>query len=322
MPKSLVFDKNGVPVEIASPSDITDGHEKNFVWTNLRVGDKIELVLPDIVDRSASFTEDLIESQRPRIQVYQTLEDNDDIYSVIVLSFPTHAILNQDDNLLQVSFLFLENQLYTVGSRSTDFFDRLMHSAIKEKTPYNPITFLIFIISELIEMSIKVAEKVEKLIDKNERRMLVGGLKQGWLTELLHLKGRLYDTSRVIKADIEHLRELVSNQVQNIIFEEIDDHILDRTLHLLDLIEEQREDLSNMINLHLAIASNIMNRQFYWLAIIGSILVIPTVISSIWGMNLEDVPQINFWGMLILILSSTVLAALLVKIFLPKPMIN
>ncbi|MHA2097077.1 MAG: magnesium transporter CorA family protein [Candidatus Kariarchaeaceae archaeon] len=322
MPKSLIFDRNGIPSEIGSQVEINEDNEDVFIWTNLRVGDKIDLVLPDIVDRSESFTEDLVESQRPRIQVYQTLEDNDDTYNVIVLSFPTHSILDKDDSQIQVSFLFLENQLYTVGSKSTEFFEGLMKTALKKRESFTPVTFLVYIISELIEMSIKVAEKVEKVIDLNERKMLIGGLKQGWLTDLLHLKGRLYDTSRVIKADIEHIRELISNKVPNLYFEEIDNHVLDRTLHLLDLVEEQREDLSNMINLHLAIASNLMNRQFYWLAIIGSILVVPTVISSIWGMNLDDVPQINFWGMMLLIIGSTALASILVKILLPKPIIN
>ena len=90
----------------------------------------------------------------------------------------------------------------------------------------------------------------------------------------------------------------------------------------MDLIQEQREDLTNMINLHLAIASNIMNRQFYWLTIVGAILVIPTVISSIWGMNLDDVPQINFWGMLVVITGMTFFAGMILKLFLPKPLIN
>lgn len=321
MPKSLIFNEEGKATEIKSEILSSQDYSNNFVWTHLRVGDPIEKVLPKVVDRSTDFTEDLLESQRPRIQVYQTLEDNEDTYSVIVLSFPTMAIM-QEDNQLQVSFLFLENRLYTASSKVTSIFEKLMKSTISNRNKFSPISFLVHIVSELLEMSIAVAEAIEKLIDQSERKMLTGGLKHGSLADLLHLKGRLYDTSRFTKADIEQIRELTSNQVPNLDTEEISDHILDRALHLLDLLEQQREDLSNMINLHLAIASNIMNRQIYWLAIIGSILVVPTVLSSIWGMNLEDIPQIKFWSMLMLIVGFTALAGILVKLFLPKPMIN
>lgn len=322
MPKSLVFNVKGIPIEIKSQLIDHNPENQNFIWTNLRTGDSISKVLPEVVNRSEDFTEDLLEEQRPRIQVYQTLEDNDDTYSVIVLSFPTSLILKQDENILQVSFVFLENRLYTASPSESRIFSKIMTKCISQKQKFTPISFLVYIISEMLEMGINALESVEKLIDNNERRMLTGGLKKGWLINLLQLKGRLYDALTSVRADIEHIRELVSGKVPNLDSEEIEDHILDRVLFLMDLIQEQREDLTNMINLHLAIASNIMNRQFYWLTIIGSILVIPTVISSIWGMNLTDVPQVNFWGMLLLIIVMTGIASMILKLFLPKPLIN
>ena len=137
MPKSLIFDEAGKPKEVISLVEESD-YTKKFIWTHLKVADTIEKVLPDVVDRSAGFTEDLLESQRPRIQVYQTLEDNEDTYSVIVLSFPVKTIM-YDDTQLQVSFLFLENRLYTAGSTGTPFFENLMKSTIKEKLTFTPI---------------------------------------------------------------------------------------------------------------------------------------------------------------------------------------
>ncbi|OLS26473.1 MAG: Magnesium transport protein CorA [Candidatus Heimdallarchaeota archaeon LC_2] len=322
MPKSLVFNDEGIPSKIKSQIIDHDPENTKFIWTNLKAGDKISKVLPDVVDRSKSFTEDLLEEQRPRIQVYQTLEDNDDTYSVIVLSFPTNFILKKDDYVLQVSFVFLENRLYTASQRESSIFSKIMSKCISQKINFTPISFFVFLISEMLEMSINALENVEKLIDNSERKMLSGGLEKGWLANLLQLKGRLYDASTSVRADIEHIRELVSGKVPNLDIEKIEDHILDRVLFLMDLIQEQREDLTNMINLHLAIASNIMNRQFYWLTILGALLIIPTVISSIWGMNLDDVPQINFWGMLLVISIMTGVAGVILKLLLPKPMIN
>ena len=78
MSKSLIFNDNGKPIEIKSQTLKPEEYSSNLIWTHLKVGDPIEKVLPDVVDRSVSFTEDLLESQRPRIQIYQTLEDNED----------------------------------------------------------------------------------------------------------------------------------------------------------------------------------------------------------------------------------------------------
>lgn len=323
MPQSLVFDKNGVPIEIIQglPDHEMIGDER-VMWTNLRAGDDIRTVLPEAVDRSRAFTEDLLEDQRPRVAKYQTLEDNEDTFSVIILAIPTPKIFSEDEFQLQVSFVLLGKKLYSAGSMEDNIFSEIMSKILTKKIQYSPTKLFSAIISELVEMGIDVLEQIEDHIDYIERRQLAGGLKRGTLASLLTLKGRLFDAHKMVKADLEHIFEIRTGEVPELDRDEIGDHLEDRTLYLQDFIEAQREDLSNMINLQLAISSNIMNRQFYWLAIIGSLLIIPTIISSIWGMNLEDLPEIPFWYMMLIILVSTVSSGFIVKFFLPKPLLS
>ncbi|MCH8906637.1 MAG: magnesium transporter CorA family protein [Candidatus Heimdallarchaeota archaeon] len=320
MPRTLLFDENGVPFKIETKI-VAKQPSNSLVWTNLRAGDDIRQILPMIVDRSMAFTEDLLEEQRPRIQTYQTLEDNDETFTVVVLSIPTEDIFKSDDFTFQVSFVLLKDQIFSVVSRESSIFSEIMSKLIAKKEQHTLTSCFKYLISELLENAISTMDQVEDFIDHSERRMLQGGVKKGWLASLLGLKGKLFDSIKLVKADIEHIRELKMGIVPEINTEEIGDHLEDRGLFLLDEVEAHREDLTNLINLHLAIASNIMNKQFYWLAIIGSILIIPTIISSIYGMNV-DLPDINFWELIGLITLLTVMASFVIRYFLPKPILG
>jgi magnesium transporter len=52
--------------------------------------------------------------------------------------------------------------------------------------------------------------------------------------------------------------------------------------------------LNNITNLYLSALSTKMNENMYKLTIIGSILLVPTVIASLYGMNVQ-LPPLGFW---------------------------
>lgn len=320
MPEVLIFDQNGVPQKIEKSELLTKIIKDQLRWVNSIGDEDIKSILPDIIDKSKSFTDDLIEEQRPRIQQYQTLEENEESFSVVVFSFPTEDIFDLDNFQLQISFVLIRNHLYSTSSKDDPKFSKIMEKVLKRKKSYTVTSLFGYIVSELVEMSIDAISKVEIHIDNLEREQLKGRLNKNWLVSLLNLKGRLFDASRLIKANLENIDEIITAKVPELNVEEISEHLEDRGLFLLDFIEQLREELINMINLHLAISSNIMNRQFYWLTIIGSLLIIPTVIASIFGMNVL-LPVGDFWIIMIIMIILTGLAAIIVKYFLPKPLI-
>ena len=142
-----------------------------------------------------------------------------------------------------------------------------MSKAILRKNEFTVTTLFDFILTELFEMGIRVLQQIEDHVDQLERQIIRSSLSNKMLTSLLVLKSRLFDAGKLVKADLEPIREIQDGQVPELLEEEITDQSEDRALFLLDPIETQREDLSNVINLQLAIASNTMNKQFYWLTI-------------------------------------------------------
>ncbi|MDH5403453.1 MAG: hypothetical protein OEZ01_01845 [Candidatus Heimdallarchaeota archaeon] len=323
MPQALLFDSNGKPKEILQvEGNIDKINPLNISWINLRAGDDLSTSLPIIVNRSSSFTEDFIEEQRPRIEIYQTLEDNEDTYSVLIFAFPTNKIYLEDEFQIQISFLIIDNTIYTTSTKDNQILIEIMTKLVSKKKNYTLTKLFEFIISETLEMSIKVMDELIDYVESLERHQLKQGLKRGWLGSLLMLKGRLFDSSKLLKADLEHIQEIQTGEVPEIDTEIFGGHVEDRFLFLLDQTDSLRENLSNMINMNIAIQSNIMNKNFYYLTIIGSLLIIPTVISSLWGMNLSDVPQIGFWPMFFVITVLTLLSGFIVKLILPKPILS
>lgn len=318
MPRTLLFDKSGLAEEIRLAPHILDKRDENLTWINLSEDEDLKSIIPDAINTSSSSREDLVEEQRPRVSLHQTLEDNDDTYSVIVVSVPTRKLFTEDDFQLQITFILLRNKIYSLASRPNNTIGDIMAKVVLKNKQFNLTSLFNYILIELFEMGIRVLNQIEDYTDELEKQIIRSSLSNKLLTSLLVLKSRLFDASKLIKADLEFIREIMNGEVPELDSEEITDQPEDRSLFLLDLIETQREDLSNIINLHLAIASNNMNKQFYWLTILASILVVPTVISSIWGMNIP-VPQINFWLMMLIMFIITGLSALILKYFLPKP---
>ncbi|MHA2502260.1 MAG: CorA family divalent cation transporter [Candidatus Kariarchaeaceae archaeon] len=322
MPRTLVFDKNSVPDRIiVGDEDNEVLHDESLAWVHLPSSDDIRRLLPDIIDKSRGFMEDLIEEQRPRVAVYQTQEDNDATFSVIVLSIPKIRIFEEDNFQLQVTFILLGNKIFSVGSTEVGIFPEIMTKMLNRRRVMNYTQIFAFIVSELLEMSIKVTNSVEEFIDHSEGKQLNSNLERGWLASLLTLKSRLFDGNKLIRADLEHIREIMEDEVPEIDVDYLPDYIEDRILFLMDYIETLREELSNLINLNLAISNQLMQKQFYWLTIIGAFLVIPTVVSGIFGMNVT-LPNLTFGGIMLLIGGLTIVFAIIISLFIPRPVFS
>jgi len=322
MPRVLLFDQNSVPQLFDTGQDaLTQLSENRLAWVHLRSNDDVRSILPDIIDKSRGFTEDLLEEQRPRVALYPTTEDNEDTFSVIVLSMPTHKIFEQDEFQLQVTFILLDNKIYSVGSTEIGIFPEIMAKIQTRKMQHTISTLFKTILSELFEMGIEVMNSVEEFIDHTEGKQLKSNLERGWLASLLTLKSRLFDANKLIKADLEHVREIMEGEVPELDSEEVGDHPEDRLLYSIDYIETLREELSNIINLNIAISNQLMQKQFYVLTILGALLVIPTVISGLFGMNVP-LPDLTFWQIILLMTILTIFFGLLIQFLVPRPTLS
>jgi magnesium transporter len=86
----------------------------------------------------------------------------------------------------------------------------------------------------------------------------------------------------LVRGDIRELRE----PGRRAYFQDVYDHIV----RVTDEIDTFRELTSNVIDAHLAAASNRLNEILKVLTSVGAILLVVTLVTSFFGMNFEAIP--------------------------------
>ena len=312
MIRVLSFDTNlkAKAIETTLPEKLEEKVKNYQLWVSLQSADNIRKILPKIILRTQEFVDDLLEEQRPRLQEQLTLEPNDDTYKVIILRFPTNKILIQDDSHIQLCVIIVGKSLFTITNRDHELNTKVMEDLLKSSKSFTLEQLLITVIEKLIENAIKVVQNVEERIEELEKLQLKirNSKTPNLLTQIIDLKGRLYSTIKDTRADLEVIRELISEKAFDTVSLE---HAKDRLLFLLDQLDNQRNSLSDVVNIYLSLSSHILNRRLFWLAVIGSLLAIPTIISGFFGVNLP-LPNVSFWHLA----SFTLLAMGLTGIFM------
>ena len=89
-------------------------------------------------------------------------------------------------------------------------------------------------------------------------------------------------------------------------FQDLADHVL----RVAELLESQRDVLTNLRDAELAVISNRMNRSMQQLAAWGAILIVSTLITGILGMNFKNAPELDWGAGFLLVISIMVIVAL------------
>jgi len=136
------------------------------------------------------------------------------------------------------------------------------------------------------------------------------------LSELFELKRDLLRIRQRIAPEREVLNVLVRGDIRELreagrraYFQDVYDHIV----RVTDEIDTFRELTSNVIDAHLAAASNRLNEILKALTSVATILLVVTLVTSFFGMNFEAIPFASpelFWAAIAFMLGSTGLLAL------------
>ncbi|MFH1850119.1 MAG: magnesium transporter CorA family protein [archaeon] len=304
MVKTLVIQKDGECRE--ADRYIEQVPPGAVLWMHLvRTEDKIIDAVVDEVKQGKAFEEDLLEEQRPRLT-------NLGSHSVIVIRAPAKDMLETDDpedGVIQLSFIVHKNKLISVSSRHYDVIDRIFERLQKRKMSSASVTSILsYILEQTIENVIDVIELFEKAIDKIQSKMIKAKDFEELLEEVQAIKENIFFANKVLRANLEVVRELQFGKAIFIRTDKFNEHIEDRLLYSLDILETAHESINGINSLYMAAISNKMNEHMYRLTVMGAFLLIPAAVAALWGMNVP-LPINNFW---IVLGMSFVLALLLV----------
>ena len=89
----------------------------------------------------------------------------------------------------------------------------------------------------------------------------------------------------ILRQEVQPIREDVQRYFQD---------TLDHILRVVDTLETQRELLGNAVDAHLAVVNNAMNDIMKKMTSWGAILFGAALISGIYGMNFENMPELRW----------------------------
>lgn len=172
-------------------------------------------------------------------------------------------------------------------SAATDFLHR--HPEVMKRGP----DFIFqLILDEMVDEYAPVVERFGERLDKLEIRLFTRPTRQT-LTHLLRLKRQVVFLRKTLILEREVLARLVRGEFkmvqpdERVYYRNVYDHLVRYT----ELIEGAREMVSDLMQTHLAAASNKLNEVMKVLTMISTIILPLTLIAGVYGMNFENMPE-------------------------------
>jgi Mg2+ and Co2+ transporter CorA len=165
----------------------------------------------------------------------------------------------------------------------------------------------------IIEKSILGLEQLEEKIQRKELNIFKKKEDKRFLAKTNDLKEGLFFTSKLLRGDLEVIHEILKGDIPILNLKYFGEHMEDRILYLLDYIDLLKESVNNVNNLYVTALSNRLNKNLYRLAIIGALMVIPTIIAGLFGMNVS-LPSLSFWQIIGVISGFTIVSLFILKL--------
>ncbi len=139
-------------------------------------------------------------------------------------------------------------------------------------------------------------DRLSDRIDALEERVLKGDADRGSLREVLAVKRRLLELRRILAPMRDVANQLLRRDVDLVgpaalpYYQDLYDHLV----RVLDQLDVYRDLLATVLDARLTVASNSLNAIMKRLTAFTVILMVPTLIAGIYGMNFDRMPELDW----------------------------
>ena len=227
--------------------------------------------------------------QRSKIEVMST-----GVYTVL----REYDIQGKDVHSEQVSIVFGKGYVISFQETSVDIFDPIR---IRVRQPGgrirqgNPDYLVYAMLDLLVDKYFMVLERISDRLEELEDDLIEGSSEM--LTEIYKLKRILITFRR----DIWPLRQVVLKLQRDVPLYVRDETLVfmrdlyDHIIRVTDHVETYRESITGMLDIYLSRVSNKMNEVMQVLTVISVIFIPLTLMASIYGMNWQWLPELDFY---------------------------
>ena len=298
---------------VARTSPIRELSASGLTWVNV-VGPDLETanMLAERFGWHPLDVEDIVSKrQRPKVDDYE-----DDGYLFTVLHFPVYDKAIQRLNAAELDAFIGPDYLVTIPNREllpvTRLFARCENDELLREQLFAKGTgrLLYEVLDDLFDYCFPILDKIGHKLDSIEDEMFEGHA-EDVVRDISNVKQEIISYRKVIKPGRSTLRAL-ERRIDKFLPEELDiyfDDIVDAAERIWDQLDNYKEVVDGLESTNESVISHRQNDVLRVLTIFSVILLPLTLISGIFGMNV-DFPgagtTLGFWIVIVLMLASIV----------------
>ena len=266
----------------------------------------VDLVNPtdDEIEDAAAITGIPEETLKAALDEEETARiERDDGYFMCLVDTPTITDTDEGDTYetIPLAFIYNEKCIVTVSLRGNPVLGDFISNRVSVTTD-KPVFFML----TLMFGNAKRFLSNLRQIDKKSLRVqaeLHRSMKNKELIQMLALENSLVYFSTSLSADIgvykklERLPEITDNED----YRDLYDDVLVETRQAVEMCNIYRDILSGTMDAYASVISNNLNVVMKLLAVITLIISVPTLVASLWGMNVGVPFEGQWWGFWVVI---------------------
>ena len=226
--------------------------------------------------------------QRPKLDAYEQQH--------MIVAY--EAVTDAPDGLSEIHIFVGAGWLLSVTWSPTPLLDAVRKSFAGRRNggPDTTGTLLYALLDAAVDSYFPVLDSISERIDALEDRVLEGEADRDSLAEILHLKRRLLELRRVLAPMRDVANALLRRDLEIVhaasvpYYQDLYDHLV----RVLDQVDIYRDLLAAVLDARLTVASNSLNTIMKRLTAFTVILMVPTLIAGIYGMNFDLMPELRW----------------------------
>lgn len=277
-------------VDIADISEVLK-EEKSFVWMGLYQPEPafMQTLQQEFSLHELAIEDALVAHQRPKIEQYGD--------SVFIVVNTAHMDDLQRITFGETHFFLGKNFLITVRHGSSEGYADIRTKAEKNQALLceGPGYALYCILDFIVDNYSKITESLNDRISGLEEGMFTTRFDSDALQNVYHLRRELLALRNAALPVTEICQQLVRFH-EDIIPKNLRAYlrdVQDHAHHVMIDAEDMREMLTSAMQVNLALVSVQQSEVNKKLAGWGAILIVPTIIFSMYGMNFPDMPELH-----------------------------
>ncbi|MEI6054798.1 MAG: magnesium transporter CorA family protein [Lentisphaerota bacterium] len=285
-------------------------------WINAIQPNFVELnEISKSLDLPEEFLTDPLDiDERPRIEI-------EDEHILIILRIPHYEKDNTLNpyNTIPLGIVYTQDTIITICSVETEIISTFLDRKIKNFSLKNKEKFIFLIFLRTAILYLKYLKQINNMTNELERE-LQASMKNHELIKLMDLEKSLVYFSTSLRADEIMIGRLAASKKFKISADDRDllEDVWVEYRQAIEMANVYSNILSNMLNAFSSLISNKINSVMKFLASVTIILMLPTLVASIYGMNIPLPFQESPYAFIFTMAISMFLAGTAAIIFLRK----